>query len=824
MHEHLLAALRNCEGCPTERIVQLVAWAATGIADAEGNPIAGKDLAVSRESTTQPESSTPRIVYEVEIDETEREPYEALAQQIVDAVKEGNRRAAALAPDAWANVEIGNQIIESVPDEIPPHTWPVAELAWEQLQATRSALDDEQLAWVLARDDPARVIREIIRLLAKVTPRRDRLRLLKLLASVAEHVSGRAGSPFRGAGGSTLPPPGRPRLIDDELRASASAPPSPERGSRGVESESLDFAPKSLEEERRVHARILHEGKPRNTFVTGAENVIRCWIGLPQADAAMADQPLPRIDIPPEGLMLTVLLSWGDQRDSKPMLLPAARDARTGDCDLSIKIPEGERYVCADIAFLYKGRVFEVVQVQAFAVAPGEAEPPHQGVQVRVQVSRREVIELPERSEFDAAIQWGEDRARPGQEPDTPSPKPSLRVFGGQGAGHYDLKEAEKAIEWVNQNLFLTEKSLVRRRAAQGADDTRPMLDANDPEVLCLLRDMARHGTALYNELRAQGFEDPGTRIQLLNREPGAYVPLEFIYDRGYPADDAKLCDGWEAALLSDDDSCPVCSASPLTREQRRWVPTICPLGFWSLQKIIERLDPDPGAHIAAPSRERRALPVITQTLFASSHKVPLEGRESVWQALTESLDEPNRAEDWEQWIKALRKHPQLLLVLPHHGVEAALDYLEIGDEQLPPQMRRLSRGQLTELYVNPDGVDPGPIVLLLGCQTGATTEVGYAGLAQRFQQLRTSIVVGTLAQILGRYAAPVAREVVSQLLAVDDPEADFGTIMRRVRRRMLANGYLMSLCLVALGDAEWRLTPRPKPTAGTGDHAHVSP
>jgi hypothetical protein len=33
---------------------------------------------------------------------------------------------------------------------------------------------------------------------------------------------------------------------------------------------------------------------------------------------------------------------------------------------------------------------------------------------------------------------------------------------------------------------------------------------------------------------------------------------------------------------------------------------------------------------------------------------------------------------------------------------------------------------------------------------------------------------------------------------------------MRRVRRRLLARGYLMALSLVALGDAEWRLTPRP--------------
>ena len=99
-------------------------------------------------------------------------------------------------------------------------------------------------------------------------------------------------------------------------------------------------------------------------------------------------------------------------------------------------------------------------------------------------------------------------------------------------------------------------------------------------------------------------------------------------------------------------------------------------------------------------------------------------------------------------------------------------------------------------------------MVLLLGCRTDAPTDLGYVGLARCFQQLPVSIILGTLAQVLGRHAAPVAREMVAQLASVDDPDTDFGTIMRRVRRRMLARGYLMALCLVALGDAEWRLTP----------------
>jgi hypothetical protein len=157
-----------------------------------------------------------------------------------------------------------------------------------------------------------------------------------------------------------------------------------------------------------------------------------------------------------------------------------------------------------------------------------------------------------------------------------------------------------------------------------------------------------------------------------------------------------------------------------------------------------------------------------------------------------------------------VQKHPALLLVLPHHDSAQGLDYLEIGAKGLPGPLARLGREQLSPRYINPDATEPGPIVLLLGCQTAADTDqaTGYVDLTRRVQQQRASIVLGTLAKVLGRHAAPVAQELVRQLAAVRDGQTDFGTLMRRVRRRMLGQGYLMALCLVVLGDAQWRLAP----------------
>jgi hypothetical protein len=705
------------------------------------------------------------------------------------------------------------------------------------------------MVWVLSRGKPSHIIRQMTGLLTQDRPAKERQQLLKLLGKVGDNLSsgathgqeaekvtrhkiGRAGAIINGRpkmSARSAPSPiidspeptsgNEPDFstemaeVDEMYEASEAEAPSPER------------LADQQSEQRRVHAQLRQANQRRHTFLAGVDNTIRCWIGLPdEASAAVAPAAIPEIPIPSQGLPLTAELCWRDQSDAQPLLLPPSRTARSGDCDLSIFIPEGERYVSAEIVFRYRGRAFEVVQVEAFVISQQETEQPHHSVQVKVISSRRQLIELPDSHPFDATLIWGRETAN-----NTTSTKAasSLRIFGGQGGRRFELPGSVIALNWLNQSLFNTQKSLIRQRPDE-ADNAQNELDADSPELLALFRDMARHGATLFNELGAQQFTDPGERIQLLNREPQAYVPLEFIYDKGYPADDAVLCAGWQAALLSDEQHCPICSQQTLTPEQRDWTPTICPLGFWSMQKIIERVDPgdadlketsDGQSH---PSLIRRSLPPIDSILFAASHRVPEAERLATEQALRQQFLHPQLVNNWEEWKSALRPAtPPLLLVLPHHDVASALDFLEIGDAQLPVKQRRLSRAQITDRYVNPEGRDPGPILLLLGCRTGTSTEDGYVRLTRRFQQTKTSIVLGTMAQILGRHAAPVARELVTQLVETADPQADFGTLMRRVRRRMLARGYLMAFCLIALGDAEWRLTPRVKiqPTPTESDH-----
>lgn len=605
---------------------------------------------------------------------------------------------------------------------------------------------------------------------------------------------------------TTLPPAGPlDRLTNGNSRGVKS---------RGIPRMEESHAPATETDERRINAHILFAGKKRQTFVRGAENTIRCWIGLPEENVPTSSEAIPTVAIPDEGLPLTVQLLWRSESDTKIIILPANRTARSGDCDLRLQIPDdAPPYISAELSFRYRGSVFEMIRVEAFVLNAGEPEQAHHKLLLPVETQRREAIEIKDRKEVDATIIWGEDRSQVNHPGDTaPS---ALRVFGRGDPKHYDLSDADKTINWLNNELFITTASLVNKRADAG-DAGEDRLDDQDTDVIRILRTLAEHGTELYNQLTDEDFVDPGERIQLINTEPKEYVPIEFVYDRGYPASDATICVDGIKALNSNAEDCPTCKpAHILTPEERDEAKVICPFGFWSIKKIIERRDPDnmsstADGHPSVPRANRRSLPVINRALFASSYRVPEDERTKTQAALSACIQDSQMALSWTDWRNKLKEgKPPLLLVLPHHHVEDNQDFLEIGADNLKKNDRLLARGRMTDVYVNPDKVNPGPIVILMGCRTAAGSETGYVQLARKFQHLSTSIVVGTLGKVLGRHAAPVARELVAELVSVSDSEADFGTIMRTVRRRMLGKGYLMALCIVALGDAEWRLTPK---------------
>ena len=688
-----------------------------------------------------------------------------------------------------------------------------------------SGVDDAQVGWMIARE-PATVF--VPALLALDRPGLDtatRVRLMQLIGLAADAQAGRAASPWRGM----LAGPGdalaeRPALIDDLPRAAArgvgAAAPAASHAADDVRSFTVgtavvdrdaDALPDDAsssgqpeKEARRVNALLVHAGQAHKYFVAGARTSVRCWIGLRQAGIPSANAPIQHAELPPDGLELVVELCWTGLRDGQPtrhgngpaarIHLPAERSTPTAPCELAIDVPADIDQLAAQIMFRYQGKVFEAVTVSAPVLSAGTADDGLDDPRIDVDFGQREVIQLAERTPDDA----------------TPDFAPRhLRLIGGTGGKIFDLGDTEKLMAFLNEELFLNDTELVRRRAQVGQTEGEALLDVTDENVTTLFRSLAMHGATLFQNLRRQGFTDPGDRIQVINLDAERAVPLEFIYDRGVPKRGASLCSGWQAALTGDGSRCAACDAAGAAAS---WSDTICPLGFWAMRKVIERFDSERLTDLSLPAPQRRSLRALDAALCASTHFVPEPERALLRAALTARIPTPTIVDDWDQWERAVARHnPPLLILLAHHDLDAGLDYLEIGDETLDEEQRWRFRPQLNETLINPAPIDPGPIVLLLGCETARqVAETGYGGLAVQFKDFHASLVLGTMAKILGRHAGPLAAELVAELAAVDTPDADFGTLLRRIRRRLLAHGVLMAFALVAIGDAEWRLPMRP--------------
>lgn len=820
MRHHLLQALERWGprdgGSGTDdrmRALALTVWAATGIADAQGlaidpAPMAGPVLLP--DPFNPPESATALV-------ERQLRPADDDAQA------------------GWITF-----------DDSPRGP-------------SQARFDDAQVGWMIARE-PETVF--VPALLALDSPQRDtgtRVRLLQLIGLAADAQRGRAASPWRGAAAG----PGdvvaeRPALIDDLPRASARSAtaagldpdkwvepargfgfsaspddraldellaPSPARGApgrtrslRGLTSSASDvglgadaIADETPEqgqagkEARRVNAQLVHDHTPHKYFVAGARTTVRCWIGLRQAGIPSANAPVQHVDnLPPEGLELVVELCWSGMRAGQPAVhgngsagrihLPADRSKPTEPCELAIDVPADIEHIEALLMFRYQGKVFEAVTLSAPVLPAGSADDGLGDPSIEVSFGQREVIQLAERTPVDATLVFGPRH---------------LRLFGGTGGKIFDLGDNEKLMAFLNEELFFNDTELVRRRAQLGQKEGEALLDVTDERVTDFFRGLAMHGYTLFQNLRRQGFTDPGDRIQVINLDEERAVPLEFIYDRGLPKRNAPLCAGWQAALMGDGTRCAACdAAAPATGS---WSETICPLGFWAMRKVIERFDAQRLVDLSLPAPQRRSLRPLDAALCASTHFVPEPERDLLRAALTERIPAPVVVDDWNQWEHEVAQHnPPLLILLAHHDLDAGLDYLEIGDEALDEERRWRFRPQLNETLINPAPIDPGPIVLLLGCETSRqVAETGYGGLAAQFKDFHASLVLGTMAKILGRHAAPLAAELVAALASVDMPDADFGTILRRIRRRLLAHGVLMAFALVAIGDAEWRLAVR---------------
>lgn len=545
---------------------------------------------------------------------------------------------------------------------------------------------------------------------------------------------------------------------------------------------------------RKAAGRFVEE---RAGYVVGETLLVQVHIG-PRRDGAIAaptafpEQRLPR----QRGAHRLQVVLYEPRQFDEPMLqdilLPKHGDSSKADFVFTPRLA-GEFE--ARLTVLHHGRVLQTVLLRT-QVAPTEeyrgqdTAGIHLDDEARV---RQDWSDLDSRRHFDMALVLNHSL----------DGLPRLTGVAGHQAWAKSLDGIGTPVRKLNELISQVAYSV--RDYGDGLDQ------GENPKLLLSL---ARVGANLYSLLYADqlralrtGDFDVGdeavTCVQVVSARPDAVVPLEFMYDFNVPRPDATVCPQHRRAL--QEGRCPNDCA-------RRNKPSgyVCPMGFWGLKKVIERHLFDPratmpeGAQItlraeAVDGRER--LDLTQGALVAHSQEVEAAAIAPLLTRLGAGLGPAVAvAPDWDAWQAHVKAHgPALLLAFPHNEGSEEDVLLEIGGEKL------YTLG-LESSYVRKDA-GPPPLVFLLGCDVAGTAQE-FSSHIRFFRQAGAAVVVSTIATVFGAHAVRVGEAIVAGLMTPPGGKQHdrLGEIIRDAKRSALLDSVPMALCVVAFGDADWRL------------------
>lgn len=695
---------------------------------------------------------------------------------------------------------------------------------WDSLVLNLLDLESAQSAY----EEIVRAIPDVDDLIARLEENKDP----ELLDDVVEEIAGLWLYPPMTAGGVPIPEDGaKPGdkvyldlEFDDDWQPPPAAPPpaaeppdfgvgaepddgeeqrvagdaEPENGDEDETAEEEDFeeAPNKLERfvNRQVDVDIDGARKEtRSGFVAGRPHNVRLWVG-PETELA-ADRPLDEpapttVELEQGFLELTISLVYGGSTQDRQVNLPIDRRHRSTDADFTLDVPMDADVVSADVYVGHRGAIIQLLQLAGPVVEAAAATLDRPGILLESKAMVRPLPDTARDKDTGTAVVQDDGK---------------LMTFGPAGSrARFSLPDTSDLIAEINEKLFNASQVQVRKSPETVGTTWK---DNADAEVVDLLRFMARRGQKLWaklDEAKASYLPDP---IQFVNLEPEEMVPLELVYDKGRPTDDAELCDHWEDRIAQGESTC-ICVSNAQDHSD-----IICPLGFWSLSKVIERhhrskdvADP----HFATSTSRAPVLPAIEGAAYGAAPRVDELDVDAVKSAIHDALAvDVQPAATWTSWCEQIKRRPQLLILLPHHGLtpEDKDSYLEIGQPGAEPgDENRLFWSMVSEQHVTAAEDGTGPIVLILGCKTAMGETTSWENFALTFQARRAAVVVATLSRILGKHAAPLAVAFINALLASSTATKPTGEIMRDVRATMFREGYLMALALVAFGDGDWAL------------------
>lgn len=536
-----------------------------------------------------------------------------------------------------------------------------------------------------------------------------------------------------------------------------------------------------LTESRYLRAKVEAPDAPTplrtDSFAAGRRHDLTISIGPHQAGLLSMDSPIPaEVTAAAQMLTVTVVAPWATVTGQ--MYLP--EEGASSDCKLDLGVPVPDASGVVRLAIM----VMSTTALVQTATLVGEAT---------------ESPGAPLALVTDASL-W------PGPADSTPTLVTDAHqvvaaVPADEGfivSGVADMEEASRALherlETELQGLWLDEAEL------------------RDDASVDVLRSIARAGVALREDLlerlspeSREQFAGDGP-VQLVVRDPKMDVPLELFYDAATPhRSDSSLCPGALDSLRTG--SCAHCGNKGSSD-------TICPMGFWGLRRVIERrvLDPDPqGAEplriSASEGSARRKLAKLESALVASSDRVDADVFLEIIEALHRANIREQRAENWSAWSEAVTGAgaPTLLIAMPHVDQQGYEPRLEIGGDEL-------ERLDISAQYIKypPEGPDePGPVVLLLGCET-ASANIAHRTMMSKFLAQGASVVLGTRMPVVANVAPKIGTALIRALTdQLTGRSVSFATALLSARRSLVLDGQLVALALVAQGDGGWLIPPR---------------
>lgn len=547
-------------------------------------------------------------------------------------------------------------------------------------------------------------------------------------------------------------------------------------------------------EERRIQARFFEGNDPKRlslaqkAILGDHSYTIEVRIGFPAEDFASSPVPFRSDLLPPsaEGHKLTVAfceLSTVKGVDPKPHVaeihLPQKEESTS--CFFYIHTRHASYQFEARLIVLHENRVLQTMLLHARVVEKGqEANIDKDTIELVPETLVREGFHgLENRPRYDAAIILNHNGEG----------TPGIMTVSDLTGNFYKPEGLDLSVAQIGKIVssitILAEKPL----------------KLSDESLLKVMYGLAHHGRLMWESIAPKVSDSVASakRIQVVEARDGAFLPVEFFYDRMAPKEDAPLCEHAVKALQSGDmkTKCPSGDDDSV----------ICPTAFWGFSRVIERqehrdLKDAKDYQLSEPTLDRNSLNLLANVLVGSSDRVTKPDRTKIISALSKaSANKVVQASSWDDWPQDVKSSsPSLLVLLPHSDKDQiSIATLEIGSKWL-------KSSELKKTHVLGPNRQVGPGVFLLGCST-QFAEIPFQHFVGRFKLMGAAFVLGTLSVIRGRHTVQFVKELMAAMAEWKErPDATFGDALLSAKQKMLARGDPFVLSLIAYGDAEWRL------------------